>query len=48
MGVANVVWNWLSMTVEDGTVTQYGMVHVTRRTTGVFYADDGLIGLKYP
>ena len=48
MAVDNVVWNCLSMTVEDDTIILDGMVHAVGRSMGVFYADDGLIGSRDP
>ena len=46
--VDNVVRHWLSMTVEDDTVIHDGMVHAVGWSMGVFYGDDGPIGLRYP
>ena len=46
--VDNVVRHWLSMTVEDDTVIHDGMVHAVGWSMGVFYRDDGPIGLRYP
>ena len=48
VAVDNVVRNWLSITVEDDMIINYGMVHVVIWSMGVFYAENGLIGPLYP
>ena len=48
MVVDIVVWHWLSMTLEDVAVIHYGLGHVVGRSLEVFYAEDGLIGSRYP
>ena len=45
--VDSVVQNWMSITVEDDTFIYCGLVHVVGSIMGVFYADDGPIGLRY-
>ena len=43
-----MVWNWISMTVEDDAVIHDGLVHVVGWSIGVLYSDDGPIGLWDP
>ena len=46
--VESVVWHWLSMTLEDVAVIHYGLGHAVGWSLEVFYADNGLIGSRYP
>ena len=44
MVVKNVVRKWLSITVEDKTVTQNGLGLAVGWCMGMFYTDYGLVG----
>ena len=46
--VESVVRQWLSLIVEDDSTTHEGLWMAVGRFMGVFYADDGIIGLTYP
>ena len=48
MVVDNVIRTWLAMMVEDQQVDQDGLVETVGRCVGVFYADDGMVGLRDP
>ena len=43
----NVFRNWLSMTVEDDAVIHNGLGNAVWRSLGVFYANRGIIVLRY-
>lgn len=40
----NVVYHWLSLTVEYGVTIHDGMRHAVGQSLGVFYVDDGIPG----
>ena len=44
--VDNVVWNWLSVTVENDMNICDGLVHVVGHSMGFLYVDDGIIGSR--
>ena len=46
--VDNVFRNWLSMTVENYTVTNDGLVHAVGKIMVVFYTEDVIIGSRDP
>ena len=43
-----VVCHWISLTVEDEQVTHEELGMVAGRCMGVFNADDGMLGSRYP
>ena len=44
VAVGSVVCHWISLTVEDGEVTQDGLGQAVGQIMGVFYADDEILG----
>ena len=46
--VDNVIRTWLAVTVEDQRVDNDGLGDTAGRCLGVFYADDGMVGSRYP
>ena len=48
MELYSVVQPWISLTVEDGSVVHDEFRKAVGRIMGVFYANDGLIGLRDP
>ena len=48
MAVDSVVRLWISLTVEDESAIHEVLGMAVGRCMGVFYADDGLVGWRYP
>ena len=46
--VDNVIWTWLSMTVEEQRLDHNGLVEAVRRCLGFSYTDNGMIGFRDP
>ena len=48
MALESVVKHWLSITLEDESAVHDSNRMVEGRSLGIFYANDGLIGLRKP
>ena len=46
--VDNVIRTWLAIKIEDQPVAQYILVETVGRCVGLFYADNGMVGLRNP
>ena len=44
----SVECHWISLTVEDEAVIEYGLGHAVGRSFGFFYADDGILVSQDP
>ena len=46
--VENIIWAWLSMTLEDYRMAHGGLGEAVRQCLGGFYVDDDMVGSRDP